>query len=96
MPYAARVTDRHVCPQVTGDTAHVGGPVIPAGCTTVFIAGLPAARVGDQCTCIGPLDRISRGSDTVNIGGKPAARIGDTTAHGGAIVSGCPTVNIGG
>jgi uncharacterized Zn-binding protein involved in type VI secretion len=28
--------------------------------------------------------------------GKPAARIGDTTAHGGAIVAGAPTVLIGG
>lgn len=28
--------------------------------------------------------------------GKPAARMGDTTAHGGAIVAGCPTVLIGG
>jgi uncharacterized Zn-binding protein involved in type VI secretion len=27
---------------------------------------------------------------------KPAARLGDTTAHGGAIVVGCPTVLIGG
>ncbi len=28
--------------------------------------------------------------------GKPAARMGDTTAHGGSIVVGCPTVLIGG
>lgn len=28
--------------------------------------------------------------------GKPAARMGDTTAHGGQIVLGCPTVIIGG
>jgi uncharacterized Zn-binding protein involved in type VI secretion len=28
--------------------------------------------------------------------GKPAARIGDSTAHGGSIVTGCPTVTIGG
>ena len=28
--------------------------------------------------------------------GKPAARVGDTTAHGGSIVVGCPTVLIGG
>jgi len=27
---------------------------------------------------------------------KPAARMGDTTAHGGVIVLGCPTVIIGG
>ena len=33
---------------------------------------------------------------TVLIGGKPAARIGDSTAHGGSIVLGFPTVLIGG
>lgn len=30
------------------------------------------------------------------IGGRPAARIGDTTAHGGNLVMGCPTVIVGG
>ena len=30
------------------------------------------------------------------IGKKPAARVGDTTAHGGSIALGCPTVMIGG
>ena len=30
------------------------------------------------------------------IGGKPAARMGDSTAHGGTITAGCPTVMIGG
>ncbi|MBN1937904.1 MAG: PAAR domain-containing protein [Anaerolineae bacterium] len=28
--------------------------------------------------------------------GQPAARMGDSTAHGGVIVAGCPTVLIGG
>ena len=28
--------------------------------------------------------------------GQPAARVGDTTAHGGTIAIGCPTVLIGG
>jgi uncharacterized Zn-binding protein involved in type VI secretion len=32
----------------------------------------------------------------VLIGGKPAARMGDTTAHGGSIAAGLPTVLIGG
>jgi uncharacterized Zn-binding protein involved in type VI secretion len=35
------------------------------------------------------------GSATVLIGGMPAARIGDSTAHGGVIVVGTPTVLIG-
>jgi len=86
----------HVCPMVTGVVPHVGGPVIPPGCVTVLIGSLPAARVGDLCTCVGPPDPIILGSTTVLIGGMPAARMGDATAHGGVIVAGCPTVIIGG
>jgi uncharacterized Zn-binding protein involved in type VI secretion len=57
---------------------------------------MPAAVVGDLCVCVGPPDTNAMGSGTVVIGGKPAARMGDTTAHGGNIVLGCPTVMIGG
>ena len=57
---------------------------------------MPAARVGDLCTCVGPIDTIVKGSATVFIGGSPAARIGDNTAHGGVIVTGAPLVIIGG
>lgn len=95
MPPAARATDMHVCPMVTGVVPHVGGPILPPGCPTVLIGGLPAARVGDMCTCVGPPDVIILGSMTVLIGGMPAARMGDTTAHGGTIVLGCPQVMIG-
>jgi len=86
----------HVCPMVTGVVPHVGGPVMPPGEPTVLIGGMPAARVGDMATCVGPPDTIVMGSSTVMIGGMPAARMGDTTAHGGSIVIGCPTVIIGG
>jgi uncharacterized Zn-binding protein involved in type VI secretion len=96
MPLAARITDMHICPMVTGTVPHAGGPIIPPGSTTVLIAGLPAARVGDMCTCAGPPDSIIIGSSTVLIGGMPAARMGDTTTHGGAIMAGCPTVIVGG
>jgi uncharacterized Zn-binding protein involved in type VI secretion len=75
---------------------HVGGPILPPGQVNVFIGGLPAARVGDQATCVGPPDAIINGSPTVLIGNKPAARISDPTAHGGMIAQGCPTVLIGG
>ena len=86
----------HVCPMVTGIVTHVGGPVIPPGCPTVLIGGMPAARVGDMLTCTGPPDVIAMGSSTVTIGGMPAARMGDSTAHGGTIILGCFTVSIGG
>jgi uncharacterized Zn-binding protein involved in type VI secretion len=85
----------HTCPMVDpGPKPHVGGPILPPGAPTVLIAGLPAARMGDMCTCVGPPDSIVKGSTKVMIGGKPAARMGDTTAHGGVIVAGAPTVMI--
>ncbi|SHJ38693.1 PAAR domain-containing protein [Aquimarina spongiae] len=96
MPPAARVNDMHVCPMVNpGGAPHVGGPILPPGEPTVLIAGMPAARVGDMATCSGPPDSIVAGSGTVLIGGVPAARMGDSTAHGGTIVAGEPTVLIG-
>jgi uncharacterized Zn-binding protein involved in type VI secretion len=95
MPPAARITDMHTCPMVTGTVPHVGGPILPSGASTVIIGGLPAATVGDHAICVGPPDTIAKGSPTVFINGKPAARLGDMSAHGGVIVVGCPTVIIG-
>jgi uncharacterized Zn-binding protein involved in type VI secretion len=92
---AARMTDMHVCPMVTGLVPHVGGPILPPCCPTVLIGSLPAARVSDMATCVGPPDVILLGSFTVLIGGLPAARMGDMTVHGGVIVMGLPTVLIG-
>jgi uncharacterized Zn-binding protein involved in type VI secretion len=96
MPPAARIGDMHTCPMVNGTVPHVGGPISGPGVPTVLIAGMPAAVLGDMCVCVGPPDTIAKGSATVMIGGKPAARMGDTTAHGGSIVLGAPTVIIGG
>lgn len=94
MPPAARVGDMHVCPMVTGPVPHVGGPALPPGEPTVMIAGMPALRLGDMLTCTGPPDTVVAGSASVTIGGLPAARMGDSTAHGGVIVVGAPTVTI--
>lgn len=86
----------HTCPLVNpGPVPHVGGPIIGPGIPTVLIGGLPAAVAGDMAVCTGPPDTILGGSASVMIGGVPAARMGDTTAHGGTIVAGCPTVLIG-
>lgn len=92
---AARTTDMHVCPLVTGTVPHVGGPILGPGDPTVLIGGLPAAVMGDTCSCTGPPDTAILGSATVLIGNKPAVRLGDTTAHGGTIVLGEFTVLIG-
>jgi uncharacterized Zn-binding protein involved in type VI secretion len=94
MPPAARVGDMHTCPLVTGVVPHVGGPILPPGAPTVLIGGMPAATLGSMCTCVGPPDSIIKGSVKVMIGGKPAARMGDSTAHGGVITVGYPTVMI--
>jgi uncharacterized Zn-binding protein involved in type VI secretion len=88
----------HICPMVTPAVVpvpHVGGPIMGPGCPTVLIGGMPAAVVGDICTCVGPPDSIAMGSTSVLFGGRPAARMGDLTVHGGSILVGDPTVLIG-
>jgi uncharacterized Zn-binding protein involved in type VI secretion len=92
---AARVTDMHTCPATDGPVPHVGGPIIPPGAVTVFIGGLPAARMGDEAVCVGPPDVITLGSFTVFTCDQPQARMTDITAHGGVIVLGCFTVLVG-
>ena len=92
---AARMTDPHVCPMVTGLVPHVGGPIMPVCAPTVLTGKLPQARVMDQAMCTGPTDMIALGAFTVLVKGMPAARMGDMTVHGGMIVMGLPTVLIG-
>lgn len=104
MPFAARVTDLHLCPMITlvgpASFTHAGGAILGPGASNVKIQGLAASVVGDQAECTGAppgvVDAIVKGSATVKIAGKPAARMGDMTAHGGTIMMGAPTVNIGG
>ncbi len=95
---AARLGDMHTCPMVTPGippVPHVGGPITGPGVPTVLISNLPAAVMGDLATCVGPPDNLVKGSTSVLIGGKPAVRMGDTTAHGGVVVAGAPTVLLG-
>jgi uncharacterized Zn-binding protein involved in type VI secretion len=97
MPPAARVGDMHTCPMVNpGGSPHVGGPITGPGAATVLIGGMPAARLSDMAACAGPPDVLVLGSSTVLIGGMPAVRQGDSSAHGGVVVAGLPTVLIGG
>ena len=93
MPPAARVSDQTTHP------GFVAGPGTP----TVFIAGLPAATVGDLHLCLmpplagpHPTAPFVTGSSTVLIGGRSALRIGDLAACGATIVSGAFNVLIDG
>lgn len=92
---AARITDMHVCPMVTGIVPHVGGPIMVPSAPTVLIGKLPVAGLGSMAVCVGPPDTIAKGSATVLVGQKPIARMGDQCVHGGSIVIGCPTVLCG-
>jgi uncharacterized Zn-binding protein involved in type VI secretion len=100
MPPAAFLICMHQCPlqTVIGPVTipHVGGPILGPCSSNVKIGGLPAAKVGDVAFCIGPPDRLIKGSQTVKINGQPAVRMGDKTAHGGTVLMGHPLVWIGG
>jgi uncharacterized Zn-binding protein involved in type VI secretion len=90
---------------VSDKTIH-GGIILGPTSPNVLIGSLPAARATDQHVCpmvdgvkphVGGV--IAKGSATVLINGLPAARVGDLTQCAGppgTIVSGCPTVLIGG
>jgi len=91
-----------------GDPTAHGGSIV-MGFPTVLIGGQPAARTGDMHACpmvtpgVPPIPHVGgpilKASLTVLIGGQRAARMGDMATCTGppdSIVSGCPTVLIGG
>ena len=57
-----------------------------------YLNGIPMATVGGTCICVGPPDTMTQGSSVVKIMGKGVVRLGDSTAHGGKLVMGIPTV----
>ena len=96
MPDAARVTDFHSCPMFDGPKPHLGGPILPPCAPTVQTGFFPQARISDLATCASAPDVIAQGSTTVWVIGLFAARMMDQTVHGGKIMVGFPTVEIGG
>ena len=92
MPPAARL----------GDVSNHGGAIIGPCVTTVLIAGMPAAVIGDQHVCPIPpivhqptVSPFPAGSGTVLIAGKPAVRVGDVCICGASAAIGEPTVVVG-
>ncbi|WP_437755896.1 RHS repeat-associated core domain-containing protein [Sorangium sp. So ce1389] len=62
------------------------GPVVLAGCASVLINGIPAARAGDMgisllCGTFAPPFQVFTGSSKVFFGGARAARMLDITMH---------------
>ena len=96
---AAQLTSYHSCPLFNPGKPpppHVGGPVVSPSAPTVLISGMPPVGPGSMAICQGPPDNVIIGSATVLAGGIPVSRINDSTAHGGLIVVGAPTVIVGG
>ena len=93
---AVKLGDAFSCP-LANPQPHGGGVVQLVSNTTVFIEKKQAARTGDQgiCTGTGAPNSIVGGSKSVFINKKPAARHGDSMAHGGLVVTGALSVNIG-
>ncbi|MEM7367445.1 MAG: PAAR domain-containing protein [Bacteroidota bacterium] len=95
MSPAARLLDMRECSMGTSGVLpvpHVGSPVFGPDCLTILIGGMPAARLGDMLVCVGPPDSIGNGSQYRRC----ISRMRDSTAYGGTIVMGAPTVNIDG
>lgn len=95
MQPAARLGDNHACPLVNPDgSPHTGGPIVE-GESSVLIGNQPAARLGDQATCLGPTDVIVTARSSILVDYRPAAALGDQTVHGGVIVRGENSVLLG-
>ena len=93
---AVKLGDAFSCP-VANPQPHGGGVIQKVENKAVFIEEKQAARTGDQGVCAGTgaTNIIAGGSNSVFINNKPAARKGDSMAHGGALVGGAHSVNIG-
>jgi uncharacterized Zn-binding protein involved in type VI secretion len=93
---ATRTGDHHVCPEIR-PAPHVGGSVRPPGAARVTINQAPGSRLFDHAGCIAsPVDVVMSGASTVLVHGMPAVRIAEETLHGGKVVVGEPSVEIGG
>lgn len=85
-----------------GDSTSHPGVIAGPGVSTVLIGGIPASVVGDTHTCSfpgtpqHPPTVMVMGSTTVLIGGRPAVRMGDPAGCSALVVTGAPTVDIGG
>lgn len=80
MTPVSRLTDQHACPL----PFHGLTPLV-SGSPSVYVNGLPVARIGDLAGC-GAV--IVTGFVHILVDGRPMAHMGSLTSHGGAIVTG--------
>jgi len=104
MPAAARANGVDTVYSLTGTAVPRHGCPAPfitrtgTGSPNVFIAKIPAVRLGDivgahpNAACSLDASPLTTGSAIVRINGLPAGRIGDQYTLDNIITSGCPTV----
>src|SRR5262245_3068828 len=89
---ATRLDDQLECSRHNGK-----GPVRGPGSPEVLVGGVAMARLTDLCDCPNPhASPLAEGAAEVLVDGLPAARIGVKTLDGGVVLSGEPSVLIGG
>jgi uncharacterized Zn-binding protein involved in type VI secretion len=90
MPAIARVSDQ------TNHPGLIAGP----GVSSVLVAGLPVAVLGDNHACAfpsgNPPSPVAKGSTVVLVAGRPVARVGDVVGCGAQVIVGAFTVEVGG
>lgn len=98
-PPAARLTDFHEAPMVNPQVPsipQVGGPDSDSATPPGPGAGLPAAKVGDQLTQVGPPDSVIKGSTDVQVDGLPDTSMPGPATSSGSVQLGNFNVMVGG
>lgn len=86
---------RHICPMVTGNVPHVGGPIIE-GDGAFTVNGIPVALQGHRCSCqAGGDDVLIQGCSALTVNGIPVVLKGSATAHGGIVIEGSSALTVG-
>lgn len=89
---ASRESDNIICP-----THGTAGPVLAPTAHKVYMSGFSAARYTDLATCANAhVSPLAEGTPMVLINGLPAVRMGQKTLDGATLITGDPSVLIGG
>lgn len=85
---------QHLCPRVSGNTPHIGGP-ITQGENALTVNGIPVALKGHKCSCqVGGDDTLVQGNLSLTVNGVAVILQGAATAHGGKVIQGDASLTI--